>query len=125
MEYIEIIGQVLFGGYFLFAGINHFTKVNMMTEYTRMHGIPAPKFGVLVSGALLVFGGSVIVLGYMPYMQYALLALIVTLIPIIMFMHPFWKETEPQSKMNQMQHMLKGMALLGATFMLYGMLVIF
>ena len=33
MEIIFLIGRILFGGYFLMGGINHFTKKEMMKGY--------------------------------------------------------------------------------------------
>src|SRR5262245_33564205 len=52
-----IAGRTVFGGYFLYNGINHFVNHEMMTEYARSKGVPAPAVAVAGSGLLLIAGG--------------------------------------------------------------------
>src|SRR6185369_13563503 len=35
-----IAGRVIFGGYFLYNGINHFLNRKMMADYARSKGVP-------------------------------------------------------------------------------------
>src|SRR2546426_8785885 len=52
MQYLFLAGRVLYGGFFLLAGIDHFRHVGMMTPYAAAKGIPAPRLSVLGSGSL-------------------------------------------------------------------------
>ena len=43
MQYLFLAGRVLYGGFFLLAGIDHFRRVEMMTPYAAAKGIPLPR----------------------------------------------------------------------------------
>ncbi|MBI2577570.1 MAG: DoxX family protein, partial [Candidatus Wildermuthbacteria bacterium] len=88
MEALFLVGRILFGGFFVFSGINHFMKLSMMTGYAQSKKVPMPKLGVMISGILLIAGGSGILLG--AYVEWASLALIVALVPISLMLHNFW-----------------------------------
>ena len=64
MDVIILIGRILFGGFFLMSGINHFTKLEAMTGYAKYKKLPAAKLGVLLTGLRLVLGGLYIILGF-------------------------------------------------------------
>src|SRR5437870_11795074 len=49
-----LAGRAIFGGYFLYSGLNHFLKQDMLTEYARAKGVPAPAAAVAVSGLMLL-----------------------------------------------------------------------
>ncbi len=119
MNIILLVGRIIFGGYFLFMGINHFLKLNSNTGYAQSKGIIFPKFSVIITGILLALGGLGIVLGM--YVNIALLFLVLFLIPTTILMHNFWKETEPGKRNAEMYGFLKNMALLGAIIMMYAM----
>src|SRR5438552_1877898 len=69
-----IAGRVIFGGYFLYSGINHFLNRKMLSEYARRKGTAAPDVAVLGSGALIVAGGLSILLGTRPKIGSALIS---------------------------------------------------
>ena len=50
-------GRLVFGGYFLYSGIHHFTDRDRLIDDARSKGVAWPKAAVLGSGALLVLGG--------------------------------------------------------------------
>ncbi len=117
MEIILIIGRILFGGYFFMMGVNHFTKKTAMVEYAQSKKLPSPKMSVASSGLLLILAGLGV--AFNTYTQTSLLMLVVFLIPTSFLIHGFWKESDPNMKMVDMQHFLKNMALIGAVLMLY------
>ena len=43
MEYLFVLGRILYGGYFVKAGLNHFQSLAMLSGYAGMKGVPAPK----------------------------------------------------------------------------------
>ncbi|MBI1930302.1 DoxX family membrane protein [Candidatus Poribacteria bacterium] len=116
MEILFLIGRIMFGGFFLFNGLNHFIKLGMMSEYAKMKGVPAPSLAVSGSGLLLLLGGLSILLGAYPIVGIILLAAF--LVPTTFMMHNFWKVEDTQMKMGEMVNFMKNMALLGALLML-------
>lgn len=115
-DFLNVIGQVLFGGYFILQGIRHFMHHKNMSAYAASNGVPSPDIAIYASGALLILGGLGILLGL--YIQLALWLLAIFLIPVTFMMHPFWKRTDPQQKMADMINFYKNLALLGAVFLL-------
>ena len=55
-----LFGRAIFGGFFLYNGINHFLNREMMTGYSASKGVPYPEAAVAASGAMLVLGGALI-----------------------------------------------------------------
>ena len=121
MDLIIVIGRILFGGFFLMSGINHFTKLEAMTGYAKYKKLPAAKLGVLISGLMLVIGGITIILGYYADLGALLLAIFLVLAAIIF--HNFWKETDATAKQNEMLGFMKDMALAGAALILFALVV--
>jgi uncharacterized membrane protein YphA (DoxX/SURF4 family) len=121
MDLIIVIGRILFGGFFLMSGINHFTKLEAMTGYAKYKKLPAAKLGVLISGLMLVIGGISIILGYYADLGALLLAIFLVLAAVIF--HNFWKETDATAKQNEMLGFMKDMALAGAALILFALVV--
>ena len=120
MDYsiLFLVGRILFGGYFVMSGMNHFMKMGMMSGYAGSKGVPSPKLAVIVTGLLLILGGLGILLGV--YIHWAVLALGVFFVPVTFKMHNFWAVKDPQMKMMEMVNFMKNMALLGAALMTLG-----
>ena len=119
MDLIIVIGRILFGGFFLMSGINHFTKLEAMTGYAKYKKLPAAKLGVLISGLMLVIGGITIILGYYADLGALLLAIFLVLAAVVF--HNFWKETDATAKQNEMLGFMKDMALAGAALILFAL----
>jgi len=110
------LGRILFGGYFIMSGFNHFKMLTMMSEYAKSKGAPMPKLSVAVSGLLLLLGGVSILFNY--FTSIGLIALVLFLIPVTFIMHAFWKIQDPTAKMHEMVNFMKNVALLGAVLIL-------
>ena len=110
------LGRILFGGYFIMSGFNHFKMLTMMSEYAKSKGAPMPKLSVAVSGLLLLVGGGSILINY--FAGIGLVALVLFLIPVTFIMHAFWKIQDPTAKMHEMVNFMKNVALLGAVLIL-------
>jgi uncharacterized membrane protein YphA (DoxX/SURF4 family) len=106
-----MLGRAIFGGYFLYSGIQHFLNTPQMAGYAASKGVPWPELAVVGSGALLVLGSISILLGVLPRIGAAMIALF--LIGVTPTMHAFWRETGPAAQMDLMQFM-KNLGLLGA-----------
>ena len=119
MDLILVIGRILFGGFFLMSGINHFTKLEAMTGYAKYKKLPAAKLGVLISGLMLVIGGLSVILGYYADLGALLLAIFLVLAAVIF--HNFWKETDATAKQNERLGFMKDIALAGAALIIFAL----
>jgi uncharacterized membrane protein YphA (DoxX/SURF4 family) len=110
------IGRILFGGYFIFGGINHFKNLEMMSGYAQSKGTPFPKYSVALSGLLLLIGGVSILLNVYPGI--GLISLIIFLLPVTLIIHAPWKVQDPQAKMGETVNFMKNFALVGAVLIM-------
>ena len=108
-----LIGRLIVGAFFIYNGLNHFLSLAMMAQFAAAKGVPAPTVAVAASGALILFGGISILLGWRPDLGIA--AIVVFLLGVSFPMHNFWAETDPGQRMNDMGHFAKNMAIMGAT----------
>jgi putative oxidoreductase len=116
MDYLFLLGRILFGGFFLLNAYNHFTRASSMAPYAASKGVPAPRMAVLGSGLLLALGGLSILLGVKPKWGVLLLALF--LVPVTFAMHNFWADQDQQTRQSNEIQFQKNLALLGASLML-------
>jgi uncharacterized membrane protein YphA (DoxX/SURF4 family) len=110
-----LVGRLLFGGFFLFNGLNHFMSVPMMAQFAAAKGVPYPELGIIFTGCLLVFGGLSIMLGWRPDLGVA--ALVFFLVIVTPAMHNFWDESGAE-RLSDTGHFLKNVALAGGALML-------
>jgi len=116
MTYLFVLGRILFGGFFVLGGINHFQHLGMMAGYAGSKGVPAAKPGVMVSGLLILVGGLLVILGW--HVRIGLACIVVFLLPVTFLMHNYWVETDMMQGMNQRVNFQKNVALLGAALMM-------
>jgi len=105
------MGRAIFGGYFLYNGINHFVNRDMLAQYARSKQVPAPDAAVPASGALLVLGGLSVLTGVQPKVGASLIATF--LLGVSPQMHAFWRIDDPQQRMPEFVNFTKNMALVG------------
>lgn len=113
-----LLGRLIFGGYFIFSGINHFKQTRELAKYAAAKRVPKPDAAVLITGAALVAGGTSILLGIKPKLGTA--AIIGFLAGVTPIMHDFWKQEQPEQRMNDMINFTKNMALVGGAMALMG-----
>jgi putative oxidoreductase len=107
-----LIGRILYGGFFLISGANHFLKLSAYKPYVASKGVPAPGLAVVGSGLLILLGGLSVLLGCWP--NIGLLLIVIFLLGTTPMMHSFWKLTDPMARMNDQINFMKNVALLGA-----------
>jgi uncharacterized membrane protein YphA (DoxX/SURF4 family) len=115
MDYLLLIGRILYGGFFVISGARHFVQLKTMTAYASSRAVPAPALGVLGSGLIAVLGGLSILLGVWP--RVGVLLLVIFLIPVSLMIHNYWADKDPQARQSNQVHFMKNVALLGAAFM--------
>lgn len=111
-----LAGRALFGGYFVYAGLNHVRNLRAMSGYAAMKKVPQPTVAVLGTGLLLLGGGLSILLGLYPWIGAAMLS--VFFVGVTPKMHDFWTVQDRMQRMGEQVNFLKNVALFGATLML-------
>jgi uncharacterized membrane protein YphA (DoxX/SURF4 family) len=111
-----LIGRLIFGGFFIYNGINHFRERRTLAQYAGAKKVPMPDVAVTATGAAMLAGGTSILLGIKP--KWGALAIMGFLAGVSPLMHDFWKAEDPNQRMNDMVNFGKNMALLGAALAL-------
>ena len=112
MRALFVLGRAIFGGYFLYNGVNHFLNHKMMSQYAASKGVANADVAVPTSGSLLLAGGLSVLAGMKP--RQGLAAIIAFLVPVSLQMHRFWEIEGQQERMAEMVNFTKNMALVGA-----------
>jgi putative oxidoreductase len=113
-----LIGRILFGGYFLYNGINHLVQRKNMASYSASKGVPKPEVAVTATAVPLMVGGTSILLGLKP--KWGAIAILGFLAGVSPIMHDFWRNEDPNERMNNMTSFLKNLALAGGALALMG-----
>jgi putative oxidoreductase len=116
MAELFLIGRIIFGGYFVYSGINNFLNTAMLAQFTAGKGVPLPELAVLFTGLLLLVGGASILLGFWP--EIGVFCLVLFLAFVTPMMHNFWTVADPAARTGEMGNFMKNLALLGGALML-------
>ena len=111
-----LIGRLIFGGFFLYNGIYHFTDHKMLADYAASKNTPMPDAAVAATGAALILGGVSILTGVKP--KLGTIAVMGFLAGVSPMMHDFWRKESPEERMNEMINFSKNLALLGGAMAL-------
>jgi uncharacterized membrane protein YphA (DoxX/SURF4 family) len=113
-----LLGRLIFGGFFLYNGVNHFLNRKQLSGYAQAKGVPAANLAVEASGALMVLGGLSMLTGYKPKLgSAAITAFLAGVTPSI---HRFWTEDNPQQRQMELINFTKNVALAGAAMIAAG-----
>src|SRR4051812_46700270 len=99
MDYLFVLGRILYGGFFVLGGVDHFQHLDMMAGFTASKGVPAAKLGVIASGSLIIVGGLFVILGW--HVRAGLACIVLFLVPVTLLMHNYWVETDMMQRINQ------------------------
>ena len=113
-----LIGRLIFGGFFLYNGINHLRNRKMMAQYTATKNVPQPESAVVATGVMLTLGGASLLLGVKP--KLGALAILGFLAGVSPIMHDFWKHEDPNQRQAEMINFMKNLALAGGALALMG-----
>jgi putative oxidoreductase len=115
---LMVLGRILLGGYFAFAGVNHFMKDGQMSGWIESKGLPVPDALNYFAGGLLLLAGLDVVFGTYPIVAWGALSLF-TLTVSFLF-HDFWN-MEDEEKQSHMTNFMKNFALLGGLMLFAAM----
>ena len=113
-----LLGRAIFGGYFVMSGVHHFKEAKTLSQYAASKHVPNPELAVRATGAMLILGGTSILLGVKP--KLGAMAIIGFLAGVSPVMHNFWKVESPEQRMNEMVNFTKNLALAGGAIALMG-----
>ncbi|ODA94452.1 hypothetical protein BFX40_17300 [Mesorhizobium sp. SEMIA 3007] len=85
---VQALGELLIGGVFVWAGVEHFVKFKAMTEYLAGRHFPAPAFLLAAGSALEIVAGSLLAMGIA--VPFAAGALVVFTLAANMLLLRFW-----------------------------------
>jgi uncharacterized membrane protein YphA (DoxX/SURF4 family) len=116
MRALFVLGRAMFGGFFVWSGLNHIAEPERMSQHVNVEDAAAAEAAIRASGALLLAGGLSIVLGLKP--RVGLAAIVAFLLPVSLQVHRFWDTQDPQDASGELIHFSKNMALVGAALMM-------
>ena len=109
-----LFGRIFLAAIFLLSGfgkIADWSGTSAAMENQGMVAVPVFLTGAI---ALEILGGLSVLLGVLA--RWGAATLIIFLVPATLIFHDFWVE-EGMARMNQMQHFMKNLALLGGLLM--------
>lgn len=110
MNYVLLLGRILFSIVFLWMFPMHFSEKAM--GYAAAHGMPFPGLLMPLWGIIGLLGALSIILGYKARIGGWLIA--IAMLPATFMMHKFWSVSDPMAAMMQKALFLKNLSLLGA-----------
>ncbi|MEK6899851.1 MAG: DoxX family membrane protein [Nanoarchaeota archaeon] len=113
-EVLFLLGRLLAGGFYIMSGTNHFLHLDDLTGYAKSKKVPFAKWGVMLTGLMLLLGGVSILLG--TYVKVGVLLISLFLLAVNVKMHNFWALEDDQKRAEKLNFM-KNMALLGSALM--------
>lgn len=115
MDWLFLIGRIVFGAFFINSGVNHFLSFGDMRGYAESKGVPSPAVTVAATGVILVAGGLAVLLGVLAEIGLALLVGFLVVSAVVM--HDFWAVPE-ERKAAEKINFFKNLGLAGAALML-------
>lgn len=113
-----LIGRLIFGGFFLYNGINHLKNHKTMAPYAQSKGVPNPEAAVTLAAIPLIMGGTSMLLGIKP--KLGALAILGFLVGVSPIMHDFWRNEDPNERTSNLINFAKNAALAGGALALMG-----
>lgn len=120
MEILKYVGLVLFAVPFVLSGVAHLRFRDAMTGYAEYKGVPAARFSVIATGLVLIVAPILVILGIIP--QIALAALALFLVVTAFKMHNYWTVEDATAKQGEQINFNKNIGLAGAALALLALL---
>lgn len=115
MDVLFLIGRILFAALFVSSSVGHLTRSDQMAGFAESRGVRPAKPAVMGTGIQIGLGALLVVLGIWMDVGFILIALF--LLGTAFLMHPFWRESDAQSRAMEQIQFMKDLALAGAAIM--------
>ena len=102
----------------MYNGVHHLMERKNMATYTATKGVPLPELAVTATAVPLIAGGASLLLGLKP--KWGALAVIGFLAGVSPIMHDFWRNEDPNERMNNIKSFMSNLALAGGALALMG-----
>ena len=123
MEWVILIGRVLFAAVFIGSGFaGHFGATKQTAQYGELRGLPAARALVLVSGVWIAAGGLMIALGVWPDLGSLMVA--VYALVAAFWVHHFWTDSDMMQQI-EMTNFMKNISLAGGGIALFAFFAVF
>ena len=114
MNFIELLGRILYAAIFLMAAPGHFTAPKI--QYAASQNVPYPEIAVPLSGVIALLGSLSIVFGYKT--KFGAWLIVLFLVPVTFLIHDFWLIKDPMEAAMQKIQFMKNLSMLGAAFLI-------
>ncbi len=114
MKFLFPLGRVLFALNFVLALPYHFTREAV--QVAAEQGVPLAGVLVPLSGVLALAGGLSVALGYKT--RWGAWALVAFLVPVTLWMHAFWRLSDPHTVFIEQVLFLKNISTLGGALLI-------
>lgn len=114
MNYLVLVGRLLYSIMFIMAGVSHFSSGTI--GYAASQGLPMANLLVPISGIIALLGGLSILLGFRA--KWGAWLIVLFLVPVTFKMHAFWSVSDPMMAQMQQIMFMKNMAMLGAALLI-------
>jgi len=114
MKFLFPLGRVLFALNFVLAFPYHFTHGAIQAAAEQ--GVLLPGMLVPLSGVLALAGGLSVALGYKT--RWGAWALVAFLVPVTLWMHAFWRLSDPHTAFIEQVLFLKNISTLGGALLI-------
>ncbi|PJZ70405.1 DoxX family protein [Leptospira perolatii] len=114
MEFLPLLGRILFAAIFVLAGPGHFSSERI--SHASDLGVPFTSVLVPLSGVIAFVGGLSVILGYQA--KLGALLLVLFLVPVTFMMHQFWGISDPVQAQVQKVMFIKNISLLGGAILI-------
>ena len=112
---IVAVGRICFSAIFIVSGLNHLLNYSATVTYAMASGVAFPSLMVPLTGAMILCGGLMVLLGL--WARLGAVLLILFLVPTTLIVHRFWGLADPAMVANQMAHFMKNVGLLGGALL--------
>jgi len=117
-DVVLLLGRVLMAAIFLNGGFHKLTGLEGFAGYLAGHGVPVGAYPIAVLAACVEFFGALCVLVGLGTRYAAVLMAGFTLVAALIA-HRFWEIYDPAMYVNQMNHFMKNVTIVGGFLLLY------
>lgn len=114
MKFLFPLGRVLLAFNFVVAFPYHLT--HGAVQAAAEQGVPFAGALVPLSGVLALAGGISVAIGYKA--RWGAWALVVFLVPVTLWMHAYWRMSDPNTVFTEQVLFLKNLSILGAALLI-------
>lgn len=114
MNYIVLIGRILFSIIFITSAFGHFSEQSI--EFSASKGVPAAALLVPLSGIIELAGALSIILGYKA--KYGAWLIVLFMLPVTFIFHNFWTITDPMAQQMDMAMFMKNISMTGGALVI-------